>query len=239
MARHDCMLQDKAFEQIRRAIWLTQYQPGQILSETIIGRDLELPVAATRHALVRLQQVGLMKIVPRAGSQVSLANHHEIGACLSLIYVAQTLIMGTFQQLRQTTEVLNMICKDLQQLSRQPLTTQTRCDFILGYQSFHLEIMNATPYGMVMPTNGLPKWLNQIWLPCVTHLNVLEMKTVVKELRQVIKATHQQESRLIRQALSQHLQSFAARQYPWALPELERAISVHFAPTSNKPKTSP
>lgn len=64
-------LQDNAYRSIRRKIVYMEYLPGQKLVFKQLMEDLQIGRTPVRESLVRLQQEGLVSVVPQSGTYVS------------------------------------------------------------------------------------------------------------------------------------------------------------------------
>lgn len=64
------LLADKAYERIKALILRAVYSPNTPLPEAELQRELEMGRTPIREALIRLQQEGLVQIVPRRGAFV-------------------------------------------------------------------------------------------------------------------------------------------------------------------------
>jgi DNA-binding GntR family transcriptional regulator len=74
-------LQEGAYRVLRAAIVSNKYQPGQRLREASLARALGISRMPVREALRRLQQEGLVELVPRRGvfvAAVTLQNAQDI-----------------------------------------------------------------------------------------------------------------------------------------------------------------
>ena len=63
---------EQAYRQIKQKILDTEYPPGAQLLEQDLCAELGLSRTPVREALVRLQQEGLLEIVPRHGARISV-----------------------------------------------------------------------------------------------------------------------------------------------------------------------
>lgn len=64
------LLADKAYERIKAQILRATYSPNAPLPEAELQRELQMGRTPIREALIRLQQEGLVQIVPRRGAFV-------------------------------------------------------------------------------------------------------------------------------------------------------------------------
>ena len=71
-------LADKAYEQVKDRLISARYVPGQFLQEAQICADLKMGRTPVHQALHRLQQEGLVEIIPRKGILVKSDSLSEI-----------------------------------------------------------------------------------------------------------------------------------------------------------------
>ena len=64
-------LTDAAYQELRSAIVELRFRPGDVLRESAIGRDPGISKTPVREALLKLEQDGLVELVPFRGAQVS------------------------------------------------------------------------------------------------------------------------------------------------------------------------
>lgn len=86
-------LTDTAYKAIEELIVTLQLEPGQILSEGELMRELGIGRTPIREALQRLASEGLVVIIPRRGILVSDINHSRQLALLELRREVERLIM--------------------------------------------------------------------------------------------------------------------------------------------------
>lgn len=69
---------DRAYHALLNAILRMELKPGDSISEASIAQQLEVSRTPVREAIKRLEQEGLISVVPRQGSIVSPLDHEEI-----------------------------------------------------------------------------------------------------------------------------------------------------------------
>lgn len=77
-------LADKAYEQVKDRLISAAYVPGQFLQEAQVCADLKLGRTPVHQALHRLQQEGLVEIIPRKGILVKSDSLSEIFLALEV-----------------------------------------------------------------------------------------------------------------------------------------------------------
>ena len=90
MASHpkSTSMQSKAYEFIKRKITMCEYAPNQLLSEAVLQEELGFSRTPVREAIGRLEQEGLLKVLPKRGIVVSGFTFSDI----SMIFEVRRLI---------------------------------------------------------------------------------------------------------------------------------------------------
>lgn len=90
MASHhkSTSMQCKAYEFIKRKITMCEYKPNQLLSEAMLQEELGFSRTPVREAIGRLEQEGLLKVLPKRGIVVSGFTFSDI----SMIFEVRRLI---------------------------------------------------------------------------------------------------------------------------------------------------
>ena len=81
-------MQSKAYEFIKRKITMCEYAPNQLLSEAVLQEELGFSRTPVREAIGRLEQEGLLKVLPKRGIVVSGFTFSDI----SMIFEVRRLI---------------------------------------------------------------------------------------------------------------------------------------------------
>lgn len=130
---------DLAYDVLKNEIVLCRLRPGANFSEIDLSNRYNLARAATRAALIRLTQVGLVQPVPRHGfkiSPITMASVRELFQLRLMIEPkAAALAAGKVDAAL------------LRRINRQPQTAQTpaaKIAFLDSNRAFHREIAAAT-----------------------------------------------------------------------------------------------
>ena len=87
--KRDKSLSETAYELLKERLISAKYVPGQFLQETQISQDLALGRTPVNHALHRLQQEGLLEVIPRKGIIVRSDSLSEIYLALEARMVVE------------------------------------------------------------------------------------------------------------------------------------------------------
>lgn len=77
-------LAEKAYEEIRRKIIYAEFLPGDILSENVLSKELDMSRTPIRDALLRLDAEGFIKTLKNRGILVKEISYKEILDILAL-----------------------------------------------------------------------------------------------------------------------------------------------------------
>lgn len=84
------MLTDAAYGELKSAIIDQRFRPGDLLRESAIGRDLGISKTPVREALLKLEQDGLVRLVPFRGAQVSGYDADDVREIFELRAILQS-----------------------------------------------------------------------------------------------------------------------------------------------------
>jgi DNA-binding GntR family transcriptional regulator len=130
---------DQAFEQIKNEIILCRLAPGAHFSEAELSLKFGLARAATRAALMRLAEVGLVQPVPRHGfvvTPISMASIRDLFE-LRLMIEPQAAALAVSKVDAQRLRALNCAPQDAH-------TPEEQLNFVQSNRAFHREISLAT-----------------------------------------------------------------------------------------------
>jgi len=77
-------LRDDAYQQIKRSIITGQYEPGTVLYETVLSKEMGMSRTPIREALMLLSKEDLVKALPNGGVLVATATLEEINEIFDL-----------------------------------------------------------------------------------------------------------------------------------------------------------
>lgn len=106
-------LTDVAYERLKQKILDSEYPPGATVLEQDLATELSLSRTPVREALVRLEQDGLVQIVPRHGARISAlspADMREIYEILSSLESTAVELLASRNPDRSELEPLMMAC---------------------------------------------------------------------------------------------------------------------------------
>ena len=83
-------LTDSAYDELKRAIIELRFQPGDVLRESAIGRELGISKTPVREALLKLEHDGLVELIPFRGAQVSGYDADDVREILELRAIVES-----------------------------------------------------------------------------------------------------------------------------------------------------
>lgn len=93
---------DQVFRELIRAIRTLRLEPGQLLSETELARQLGVSRTPVRDALARLVDMGLVAVTPQVGTRVSLI---QLGEVEQARFMREHLEVAAFEAAAKLPEV--------------------------------------------------------------------------------------------------------------------------------------
>jgi GntR family transcriptional regulator, rspAB operon transcriptional repressor len=86
---------DLVYSQLRRAIIMSHYRPGERLNLQVLAQQFDVSVTPVREALQMLEQEGLVSIKPRSGHYVT---HMTLKELLDWLELRQILEVGSVER---------------------------------------------------------------------------------------------------------------------------------------------
>jgi DNA-binding GntR family transcriptional regulator len=130
---------DQAYDLLKNEIILCHLRPGADFSEIELSTRFVLARAATRAALIRLTQVGLVQPVPRHGFKISPVTVASIKELFELRLIVEPHIAAL--------AIGKLDVRRLRQINRQPQTADSpekRLAFLDSNREFHRAFAIAT-----------------------------------------------------------------------------------------------
>ncbi|MGN7285857.1 GntR family transcriptional regulator [Shouchella rhizosphaerae] len=188
---------------IREAIVLSDYKPGEKLSEAQLAEYYQVSRTPIREALKQLDREGLVTIIPRVGTCVTKPTLEEINELFELKEMMEGLGAGAFAN-RITDAEVNV----LEKLVHQMETAVAERDFdsyVAANQDFHKSILEGSKNSKLKYFLNL--LLNQMPFRSYVHLSIQAPERIEKSL---------EEHRMILNALKDRNQI-----------EAEQAMKIH------------
>jgi DNA-binding GntR family transcriptional regulator len=164
-------LRDRVYEILKRSILFQEIPPGEKIDEEAIARQLGVSRTPIRETLCRLENEGIVKIVPRRGAFVVKHSREKINEILivreALEGLAARLAVG--QVNGQTLDRLKLLLKDF---SESNIRGRSK-EYIQADIDFHNLIIQASANNLLI---GIMNTLND-------HVQMLRLQTAALEGR--------------------------------------------------------
>ena len=133
-----------AYQTIRQKIVTCEYQPGAFINEEILTTELHLSRTPIRDALGRLEQEGLVQIMPKRGIMVTPLSVTDINMIFELRLLYEPYVLQTYGSLLPEQKLLNFYNIFLQKDPEQEYFRDS--DYFYGLDSeFHSTIVTSCP----------------------------------------------------------------------------------------------
>jgi DNA-binding GntR family transcriptional regulator len=140
-ARHPDRAREVAYVHIKQKILDNDYAPGTQVLEQTISAELGLSRTPVREALVRLEQEGLLRIVPRHGVEIlslSPDDMREIYELLTCLEPKAVEILAARRPSAKDVQSLVEACDAMEEALRR----EDRTDWAAADEKFHLALVD-------------------------------------------------------------------------------------------------
>lgn len=193
------------YRELKRRVTSGEYKPGSVLPEKGIADELAVSRTPIRHALIRLEAEGLVRIIPNRGVYVTEMTLQRFRDLLE-VRISLIRLAGRLASQRITTEELQQLSllakkaksegepKKLQQLDLQ----------------FH-DLMNRTTKNRVLidTLEILRNQMPRIW--CMAHADREHFMQIPGEIDAIVQALRSRDSEECERRLAAHINRY--RQY--------------------------
>jgi DNA-binding GntR family transcriptional regulator len=180
-------------------------EPGKKINEEQLAKEIRVSRTPIREALCRLENEGIVKIVPRRGAFVADLNEINVNEILLIREVLEGLVarLATINMDEQKLEKLKAA------LDRVNTTLEEDCDLVTYTRSevdFHATLLSASDNQML---KSMMEIIN-------AHLQIIRLRTVViperarktvKEHNQILKAIEKGDDQAAEALMRQHVRS--------------------------------
>lgn len=197
-------LSDEVLDALRKAIMAGEFRPGQWLVESVIAEQMQVSRGPLREALRRLQQEGLVTVVPNKGTRVTILSEEDVRELHALRALLEGFAVRQLCGEGQTPSAIVQLEKTLAQMhsavALKDMTAFSQLDF-----AFHEAILTSTSmprlHGLWNSLNGLLL----IWLLSVQDAVRQCLSAVLKEHDQIVHAIKARDAREAERLLCDHI----------------------------------
>jgi len=198
-------LRDQTYDIIKNMIIVREIEPGKKINEEQLAKEIRVSRTPIREALCRLENEGIVRIIPRRGAFVADLNEINVSEILLIREVLEGLVARLATE-NMDEKSLDKLKKALDKISTtseedRDLVTYTRSEV-----DFHAALLSAS-------NNQMLKSMMEV---VNAHLQIIRLRTVViperaqktvKEHHQILKAIEKGDARAAEELMRKHVQS--------------------------------
>jgi DNA-binding GntR family transcriptional regulator len=182
-------LSQRAYQHIQREIVSGQLEPGSVISETLLAKQLGISRTPVGEAIRKLAQEGLVEQVPRYGTivceidQRKILELYELREALEPYAARQAAPRMTGSELAQ----LRLLCATIEEISEElcasemdALDDEMLRRFLAADMTFHLLIIRSAGNRLILDTVRDTRTISQIFR---TRRNVHDRSLVLEARR--------------------------------------------------------
>lgn len=198
-------LRDQTYDIIKNMIILREIEPGKKINEEHIAKEIQVSRTPIREALCRLENEGIVKIIPRRGAFVSDLTETNVREILLIREVLEGLVVRLAVE-NMDEETLEKLRKALEKVSTLPEKDRDLINYTRSEVDFHAILLSAS-------NNQMLKNMMEI---VNAHLQIIRLRTVViperaqktvKEHQQIFKAIENGDATSAEELMRKHVQS--------------------------------
>ena len=198
-------LRDQTYDIIKNMIILREIEPGKKINEEHIAKEIQVSRTPIREALCRLENEGIVKIIPRRGAFVADLTEINVGEILLIREVLEGLVARLAAE-NMDEKTLEKLRKALQKVSTIPEKDRDLINYTRSEVDFHALLLSAA-------NNQMLKNMMEI---VNAHLQIIRLRTVViperaqktvKEHHQILKAIETGDTGAAEELMRAHIRS--------------------------------
>jgi DNA-binding GntR family transcriptional regulator len=198
-------LREQTYDIIKNMIILREIEPGKKINEEHIAKEIQVSRTPIREALCRLENEGIVKIIPRRGAFVSDLTETNVREILLIREVLEGLVVRLAVE-NMDEETLEKLRKALEKVSTLPEKDRDLINYTRSEVDFHAILLSAS-------NNQMLKNMMEI---VNAHLQIIRLRTVViperaqktvGEHQQIFKAIENGDTTSAEELMRKHVQS--------------------------------
>ena len=198
-------LRDQTYDIIKNMIIMREIEPGKKINEENIAREIQVSRTPIREALCRLENEGIVKIIPRRGAFVSELTETNVREILLIREVLEGLVVRLAIE-NMDEKTLEKLRKSLEKVSDLPEKNRDLINYTRSEVDFHSILLSA----------GNNQMLKNMMEIVNAHLQIIRLRTVViperaqrtvKEHQQILKAIEKRDAVSAEQLMREHIRS--------------------------------
>jgi DNA-binding GntR family transcriptional regulator len=198
-------LRDQTYDIIKNMIILREIEPGKKINEEHIAKEIQVSRTPIREALCRLENEGIVKIIPRRGAFVSDLTETNVKEILLIREVLEGLAVRLAVE-NMDEEMFEKLRKALEKVSILPEEDRDLINYTRSEVDFHALLLSAS-------NNQMLKNMMEI---VNAHLQIIRLRTVViperaqktvEEHQQILKAIENGDAATAEELMRKHVRS--------------------------------
>lgn len=175
-------LRDQTYDIIKNMIILREIKPGKKINEEHIAKEIQVSRTPIREALCRLENEGIVTIIPRRGAFVSDLTENNVREILLIREVLEGLVVRLAVE-NMDAKTLQKLRKAIEKVSSIPQKDRDLINYTRSEVDFHSILLSASNNQML---KNMMEMVN-------AHLQIIRLRTVViPERAQKTVTEHQQ-----------------------------------------------
>ena len=198
-------LRDQTYDIIKNMIILREIEPGKKINEEHIAKEIQVSRTPIREALCRLENEGIVKIIPRRGAFVSDLTETNVREILLIREVLEGLVVRLAVE-NMDEKTLEKLRKALEKVSTLSEKDRDLINYTRSEVDFHALLLSASNNQML---KNMMEMVN-------AHLQIIRLRTVViperakrtvKEHQQILKAIENGDATSAEELMRKHIRS--------------------------------
>lgn len=191
----------QAYNVIKEKIITCQYAPNTLLNEELLREELNVSRTPIRDALSRLEQEGLIKILPKKGIMVSGLSISEINMIFEVRMLLEPYALRNYGYLLAEEPFIGYFAKYSDQSCRYTID-----EFFQMDDDFHYTIVNAIQNHFLLQTYDDIHNQNLRFRVMTGKIQDNRLPETIKEHLRIVKACLKKDWQLAAQEMHIHLQ---------------------------------
>jgi DNA-binding GntR family transcriptional regulator len=198
-------LRDQTYDIIKNMIILREIEPGKKINEEHIAKEIQVSRTPIREALCRLENEGIVKIIPRRGAFVSDLTEMNVREILLIREVLEGLVVRLAVE-NMNEKTLEKLRKAIEKVSTLPEKDRDLINYTRSEVDFHALLLSASKNQML---KNMMEIVN-------AHLQIIRLRTVViperaqrtvKEHQQIFEAIENGDAISAEKLMRKHVRS--------------------------------
>jgi len=198
-------LRDQTYDIIKNMIIMREIAPGKKINEEHLAKAIQVSRTPIREALCRLENEGIVKIIPRRGAFVADLTEINVSEILLIREVLEGLVARLAAEYMDE-KTLEKLKKALEKVSASPEKDSGLINYTRSEIDFHALLLSVS-------NNQMLKNMMEI---VNAHLQIIRLRTVViperaqktvKEHHQILKAIENGDAGAAEELMRQHVRS--------------------------------